>query len=160
VDYNDALPVKSLCWFNGALVYSTEQGYSDGHNDGNDIITMSINPNISNEHEHTLIGIGCGGNDTIISTGGLVTVLIGDSGDIYNTMQSNDVIHKLGNVNANSNGLANTNSSKSSSDYIIASSQINGRTIAIGGAGDDHIAINAIGGDVTVCGDHCRGAIL
>jgi hypothetical protein len=112
--------------------------------------------NINNtDISHTLIGIGCGGADTITSNGGLLNILIGDNGDLYTVLPSSDVIHKLGNVQDNANGLDISNIF--SDDILTATTPSDGRTVVIGGIGDDHIFVDSIAGDVTVCGDHCQG---
>jgi hypothetical protein len=140
-------------WFS-AWAYATESFYSNGQTDGDDTISMiGITNSLSNGS--TLVGMGCGGRDTITSNGGVVNVLIGDHSMINIAQASMDVIHKLGSIDSTSNGLIGTSGRGRYDDILTAITPINGRTVIIGGAGDDHITADVIAGDVTVCGDYC-----
>jgi hypothetical protein len=119
---------------------------------GNDVITSLI-------ATYTSIIIGGGSMDTITTNGSLLTVLIGDYGDV--TTMPPAVWDTTGVVTS----IALVQSTFATMDMIGATDQLHaatslgGRTVILGGGGSDTITLDTFGGDVTICGDHCQGKL-
>jgi Ca2+-binding RTX toxin-like protein len=135
------------CWNNGASIVALPT-----LNDGNDIVHMNIQSSAT--VVGSLIGIGGGAADTLSSNGGTLSVLIGDYGSVTTVQpvtSSNaktSEISKLVSVQSTFVTLGDT-------DHISGVTPLNGRTVLVGGSGNDQISMDTSNGDVTICGDQC-----
>jgi Ca2+-binding RTX toxin-like protein len=154
ISYDIKSSEQPECWLNGATVIALST-----NDDGRDSLSMNIEPFIT--ESGTLIGIGGGNEDHMSSAGGVLSVLIGDYGTIV-TEQPLSSLNMITNEISKLSSVTSTFESNSivSPDYLSSITVSNGRTIVIGGSGNDDITIDTSFGDITVCGDHCSSSFI
>jgi hypothetical protein len=138
-----------IAWSIPAQLGTTFEG-----TDGDDTISVTINP--AGSTITALFVAGCGGDDTITTDGGRLSVVAGDNLLVSMTGYALDSVNRLGTVRDTPTG-AWPLPIDHVADFIRISTPSNARTVVLGGQGDDDISVdtNGVNGDVTICGDTC-----